>query len=43
MFIRPGPVEEGHGKRLEWGTHGHNPTNIDGTIQAKVQCAKQVR
>lgn len=37
------PVKEEHGTRLGWGTHGHNPTNIDGTIQAIVQCAKLVR
>jgi hypothetical protein len=37
------PVDEEHGTRLGWGTHGQNPTTIDGTIQAIVQCAKLVR
>jgi len=43
IITASGPVEEEHGTRLGWGTHGQNPTNIDGTIQAIVQCAKVVR
>ena len=43
IITSSGPVEEEHGTRLGWGTHGENPTNIDGTIQAIVQCAKLVR
>lgn len=37
------PVKEEDGTHLGWGTHGKNPTAIDGTIQAIVQCAKLVR
>jgi hypothetical protein len=43
IITSSGPVKEEHGTRLGWGTHGHNPTDIDGTIQAIVHCAKLVR